>query len=101
MDIWPDELYILQKANPNIIYSGETALYIHELTDREYNRIEITVPRGYNATHLRKRNIKVRTSGNGAYSDFSDGDQRIISYGDNEIAEDESSEKLITVLHLT
>ena len=54
-DIWPDELYLLQKANPKIIFSGETALYIHGLTDREYRRIEVAVPRGYNAIHLRKR----------------------------------------------
>ena len=39
-DIWPDELYLLQKMNPKIIFSGETALYIHGLTDREYGRIE-------------------------------------------------------------
>lgn len=59
-DIWPDELYLLQKMNPKIIFSGETALYIHGLTDREYSRIEVTVPRGYNAVHLRRKNIKVR-----------------------------------------
>ncbi len=60
-DIWPDELYLLQKMNPRIIFSGETALYIHGLTDREYGRIEVTVPQGYNAIHLRKRKICVRS----------------------------------------
>ena len=60
-DIWPDELYLLQKTNPKIIFSGETALYIHGLTDREYRRIEVAVPRGYNAVHLRKKNIKVKS----------------------------------------
>lgn len=25
-DVWPDELFILQQRNKNIIYSGETAL---------------------------------------------------------------------------
>lgn len=60
-DIWPDELFLLQKANPQIIFCGETALYIHGLTDREYSRIEVTVPQGYNAVHLRKKNIKVRS----------------------------------------
>ena len=59
-DIWPDELYLLQKMNPKIIFSGETALYNHKHTDREYSRIEVTVPRGYNAVHLRRKNIKVR-----------------------------------------
>lgn len=40
---------------------GETALYIHGLTDREYGRIEVTVPQGYNAVHLRKKKIQVRS----------------------------------------
>ncbi|MGF7099319.1 hypothetical protein M2141_001440 [Lachnospiraceae bacterium PH5-48] len=31
------------------------------MTDREYQRIEVTVPKGYNAVHLRKKHIKVRT----------------------------------------
>lgn len=60
-DIWPDELYLLQKANPQIVFSGETALYIHGWTDREYRNVEVTVPREYNAAHLRKRHIKVRS----------------------------------------
>ena len=47
--------------NPKIIFSGETALYIHGLTDREYGRIEVTVPQGYNAVHLRKKKIQVRS----------------------------------------
>lgn len=34
-DVWPDELFILQQRNGAIIYSGETALYLHGLTDRE------------------------------------------------------------------
>ena len=33
-DVWPDELFVLQQRNKNIIYSGETALYLHGLTDR-------------------------------------------------------------------
>ena len=38
-DVWPDELFILQQRNKNIIYSGETALYLHGLIDREYSHI--------------------------------------------------------------
>lgn len=67
-DIWPDELYLLQKANPKIIFSGETALYIHGLTDREYGKVEVTVPQGYNAVHLRKKKIKVRTQNDNLYN---------------------------------
>lgn len=43
-----------------ILFSGETALYIHGLTDREYRKVEVTVPREYNAGHLRKKKIKVK-----------------------------------------
>ena len=50
-DVWPDELFVLQQRNKNIIYSGEAALYLHGLIDREYSHICFTVPTGYNATH--------------------------------------------------
>lgn len=52
-DVWPDELFVLQQRNNAIVYSGETALYLHGLTDSEYSTISVTVPRGYNASHLK------------------------------------------------
>ena len=55
-NVWPDELFVLQQRNKNIIYSGETALYLHGLIDREYSHICFTVPTGYNATHIKKKN---------------------------------------------
>lgn len=36
-DTWADELYILQIRNPKIIFSGETALYLQSMIDREYS----------------------------------------------------------------
>lgn len=59
-DVWPDELFILQTRSPSVIYSGETALYLHGLIDREYTEICITVPNGYNATRLKRANIRVK-----------------------------------------
>ena len=59
-DVWPDELFVLQERNKNIIYSGETALYLHGLIDREYNHICFTVPIGYNAAHIKNKNKEVR-----------------------------------------
>ena len=41
-NVWPDELFVLQQRNKNIIYSGETALYLHGLIDREYSHICFT-----------------------------------------------------------
>jgi predicted transcriptional regulator of viral defense system len=58
-DIWPDELYILQICNPRIIYSGETALYLHGMIDREYTDICITVPPRFNQTRLRSKGVLV------------------------------------------
>lgn len=59
-DVWPDELYIMQVRNAAVIFSGETALYIHGLIDREYSEICVSVPTGYNATHLKTGNVRVR-----------------------------------------
>jgi predicted transcriptional regulator of viral defense system len=58
-DVWPDELYVLQQRNGAIIYSGETALYLHGLTDREYLYVCVTVPQGYNASHLKNNGFDV------------------------------------------
>lgn len=58
-DTWIDELYILQSCNPKIIYSGETALYLHGMTDREYSEICITVPPRFNQTRLRNKGVNV------------------------------------------
>lgn len=58
-DTWVDELYILQVCNPRIIYSGETALYLHGMIDREYTDICITVPPRFNQTRLRNKGVIV------------------------------------------
>lgn len=59
-DVWPDELYIMQVRNAAVIFSGETALYLHGLIDREYVEICVSVPTGYNATHLKADNVQVK-----------------------------------------
>lgn len=58
-DAWYDELYILGIQNSRIIYSHETALQLHGLMEHESNTVNVTVPTGYNATHLRKRGLNV------------------------------------------
>lgn len=59
-DVWPDELYIMQVRSSAVIFSGETALFLHCLLDREYSEISVTVPTGYNASHLKADNVQVR-----------------------------------------
>lgn len=58
--VWPDELFVLQTRNQKIIYSGETALYLHGLIDREYDKVCFTVPVGYNAAHIKNVEKEVR-----------------------------------------
>ncbi|WP_061212792.1 type IV toxin-antitoxin system AbiEi family antitoxin domain-containing protein [Syntrophomonas wolfei] len=60
-DTFDDEMYRLQAKNRRIIFSHETALYLHDLTDRDPIEWSVTVPYGYNATHLRKVGVKVYT----------------------------------------
>lgn len=66
-DVWPDELYIMQVRSTAVIFSGETALYLHNLIDREYSEICVTVPTGYNATHLKSDNVQVKYAAHGFY----------------------------------
>ena len=60
-DAWPDNLYLLSLRNKEMIFSHETALYLFGLTDREPTQISVTICTGYNASHLRKKAIKVYT----------------------------------------
>ncbi len=56
---WPDNLYLLCLSNGRIIFSHETALFLHGLMEREPKFISVTVKAGYNATHLRKKGVRV------------------------------------------
>lgn len=66
-DVWPDELYIMQVRNKAVIFSGETALYLHGLIDREYSEICVSVPTGYNASHLKNGNVQVKYASKNSY----------------------------------
>jgi len=58
-DAWDDELYVISNLNKQVCFSHETALYLNNLMEREPFEITVSAPRGYNATHLRKRQIRV------------------------------------------
>lgn len=60
-DTFDDELYRIQAKNSRVIYSHETALYLHDLTDRDPIEWSATVPYGYNATHLKNEGIRIHT----------------------------------------
>ena len=56
-----DKMYVLQLRRPKIIYSHETALFLHGLTDRDPIQYSVTVPSGYGATKLRDDGFSVFT----------------------------------------
>jgi predicted transcriptional regulator of viral defense system len=58
-DILPDKMYILQKQRSKLIFSHETALFLHNLTDRDPINYSVTVPIGYNTSRLKKDGVTV------------------------------------------
>ena len=52
-----DEMYSLQTRLRRGIFSHETALFIHDLTDRTPIKFSMTFPLGYNTTSLQKENV--------------------------------------------
>ena len=59
-DEFPDDLQIIQKNNPRVIYSYGTALYLWDMSDRTPHVWDVSVPQGFNATRLKKDNQNIR-----------------------------------------
>ena len=57
---WQDDYYILSLRNKKIVFSFESALLLHKMTDREPFHMTVTVPIGYNADHLSKQGVAVK-----------------------------------------
>lgn len=55
-DALNDEFKLIQQNNAKMIFSNETALYLHDLTGRFPAVMTVTTERGY---HLRAANLKV------------------------------------------
>jgi predicted transcriptional regulator of viral defense system len=53
-------MYFLQYRFAKGVFSNETALYLHGLSDRTPQAYTLTFPHGYNAAGLKKQNAKVR-----------------------------------------
>ena len=60
-EVWRDEAYLLQLRCPQIVFSHDSALFFHELTDREPLQSTVTVKTGYNPKHLTSQGVKVYT----------------------------------------
>jgi predicted transcriptional regulator of viral defense system len=59
VDAPDDLLYIEQLRRPKLVYSHGTALYLHDLTDRDPICFAVSVPAGYNTKALLKEGFKV------------------------------------------
>ena len=60
-DAWTDAMYLLHLRCAQAIFSHESALFFHDLTDRELSHYSITVKTGYNPASLQADGIKVYT----------------------------------------
>jgi len=61
-DAWEDEMLFLQYRFTKGIFSNETALYLHRLSDRTPISFTMTFPRGYNTVSVKKSGIMVKTA---------------------------------------
>jgi predicted transcriptional regulator of viral defense system len=58
-DAMEDKMFILQIRKNRLIYSHDTALYLHDLTDRDPLTYSVTVPTGYNTKRLTEEGLSV------------------------------------------
>lgn len=58
-DVFPDELYLLQARDPKVVFSHETALYLHDMAEREPVPIALTVESGYHSPSLKDQGMRI------------------------------------------
>ncbi len=60
-DVWEDPYLVAQHRFSRGVFSDDTALYLHGLTDRAPFSLTMTFPRAYNAAGAREAGITCRT----------------------------------------
>ena len=53
IDAWEDKLYAYQQKKKHMIYSHDTALFLHGLSDRDPIQYSVTLPTGYNTSQIK------------------------------------------------
>lgn len=66
-ETWEDELFFMQYRFSKGVFSHETALYLHGMTDRTPIRYTMTFPFGYNTSNVKKNNIIAKSSSKDTY----------------------------------
>jgi len=67
-EIWEDELFFLQYRFSKGIFSHDTALYLHGMTDRTPLRYTMTFTCGYNTGNVKKRGVVAKLSTEETYT---------------------------------
>ena len=60
-DAWVDAMFLLHLRCNQAVFSHESALFFHVLTDREPSKYSVTVRRGYSPTRLKAEGLSVYT----------------------------------------
>ncbi len=60
-DVWRDSMYLIHLRCKQAVFSHESALLFHDLTDREPLQYVITVKTGYNPSVLKEEGFRVYT----------------------------------------
>lgn len=58
-DALPDEFVLLQARFPKVIFSHDTALFLHEMSEREPIPLSVSVDSGYNSSALRDQEVHI------------------------------------------
>ena len=61
IDAWEDKLYAYQQKKKHMIYSHDTALFLHGLSDRDPIQYSVTLPTGYNTSQIKQINLMTYT----------------------------------------
>lgn len=61
-EAWEDEMFFLQYRYSKGVYSHETSLYLHGMTDRTPIRYTMTFPFGYNTGGVKRQGIIAKIS---------------------------------------
>jgi predicted transcriptional regulator of viral defense system len=67
-DAWTDTMYLIQLRFAQAVFSHDTALFLHDMTDREPMQYTVTVKTGYNPSSLTADGVKVYTVKKELYS---------------------------------
>lgn len=58
---WEDKLFVYQQKKKHMIYSHDTALYLHGLSDRDPMSYSVTLPTGYNTSQMKEKKLVTHT----------------------------------------